>query len=1179
MAIQMTHQQQAAVDSRGGELLVSAAAGSGKTRILVDRLRNRMEEEQIDIDRFLVITYTKAAAAELRGRIAQSLNERISARPEDSFLRRQKYKLYRTQISTIHSFCTALLREEGYRIDLSADFRVGDESDCEAIRQKTLARLLEERYAQPVIGDFSALLDTLSAGRDDKRLADIVLDIHTRIQSHPAPERWLAQQASAFDLQQVGDIADTPWGALLLGNACREMEYWERRFVQALDLLHGDAALEKAYSESFSETLDGMDAFLNAAQHGWDSARAVSDIPFPRLSAARKVEDAGLKERVQNMRKKCQARMKQIKAGFADSNAELLADMEAVRPVVEALLSLVAQFDQRYSMEKRKRNLVDFADLEHLALRVLEIEEVAFRWREHFVEVMVDEYQDTNEVQNAIFRAVSDGGHRLFQVGDVKQSIYRFRLADPTIFLEKYERFVPDEAAAAAQARKVILTYNFRSRASVLNGVNFVFDNIMSRAFGEMDYTGEHRLVPKLPYPPQTLDKVELNVVDMASLVQDEDEAKTGRDAAEAEFVARRVRRLLDEGHPVTDGEGFRTVKPEDIAILYRSPGAVMGHLGRALNRHRIPWSSDGAGAFFDTDEIATAISFLEIVDNPHQDAPLLAVLTCPVCHFTGDDLALLRAAHPKGDLFDCLLSGAERGEEKAARFLEQLNALRRNAVDMEGHRLLWHIYESTGLLSVYASMDGGNTRLENLRLLHEYARRFEGNGHQGVFGLVAQLRRLRQNGQSLPGAANRSGGGVHVMSVHKSKGLEYPVVLVAGLNRSFNRSDQRAPVLFHPTLGVGPQGLDRALRIKFPTIARRAVEFKLDSEMKAEELRLLYVAMTRAREKLILVYTTHNWAKDGKSLADDAGEKPDPEALGALATVGKWLLLPVLARPEAHALRTAADIHVPMVMTDDEWDIRLIGAKKPGATHRTEQRINVQQKCLTDEDLQRLMWQNPHSALAQTPSKATATQLKGRILDAEAAEDTFVYEPNDTFARARFDVAERGLQANQIGTAVHTVMQLIRRECAADPIMVREEIARLVALEILTRQRADAIRPEQIARFFASPLGQEALAAPDLKREFKFSVLVRADRLDASLPPEEEIMLQGVIDCCFTGRDGLTVVDFKTDRLHAGEELVHSERYRTQLDIYTGALSRMTGVAVAKRVLWYFATGQGVEI
>ncbi len=1184
MGVQLTSQQKAAVENRGGELLVSAAAGSGKTRILVERLLDRVEQEQLDLDRFLVITYTKAAAAELRGKIMDGLNERLAEKPGNRFLQRQKLVIYRAQISTIHSFCTALLREDGFRLELEADFRVGDEQECGLLKRQVLERLLEQHY-EDIESDpaFAVLVDTMSAGRDDSRLMDIVLDIHSRIQSHPNPEQWLKEQGLRFDLSDVKDVADTDWGQLLLEDARRQVDYWHRRMVEALDLLQEDAALEKAYAESLDATLDSMDDFLAASKRGWDNARSLLPIAFPRLGAARNADEQ-LKENIKNLRERCKTQMKKLTERFADSSDELLADMAVVCPVVQKLLQLVTDFDKAYVKEKRRRNLVDFSDLEHLALKLLVDEKgnptpQAKRWQDQFAEIMVDEYQDTNEVQNAIFTAISENGKRLFLVGDVKQSIYRFRLADPTIFLRKYRSFSSGESADEGQPRKLVLSYNFRSRASVLEGVNFVFENIMSEAFGDLNYTDDQRLYPRLPYPELPSDQVELDVVDMASMQQVEGEVKVRRDTAEAEFVARRVRQLLDEQYPVTDGGVLRPVRPEDIAILYRSPSSVMGALSRALDRHRVPWTCDGSGEFFTATEVVVAMSFLEIVDNPRQDVPLLSVMTCPVYDFTGDDLAHLRAACPEGDIYHCVAEGEKRGDKKCVQFMTQLEQLRIAATDLSGHKLLWLIYESTGLMAIYGVQEGGEARQENLRLLHEYAVRYESAGHRGVFGLVTQLRQLRENGESLPAATKEAGSGVRIMSIHKSKGLEFPVVVVAGLNRGFNRTDQREPVLFHPKLGVGPSGLDVKKRIEFPTLARRAVELALDREMKAEEMRLLYVAMTRAREKLILVSASRDWTREAAKLAPDAGEKPDPEALNAQGSMAGWLLLPVLARPDAADLRAAGGVNCSLILPSDKWDIRWVPAEKPGHLRQEENTETVTARPLSAGEQRRLMWLNPYDMLANAPSKVTATQMKGRALDLEAAEDTLVQQKKIDFRRPGFDQMERGLTASQRGTAVHTVMQLISLDKCQDEKAVREELNRLVERENLTRQQAEAVPPGYVAGFFRSAWGRQALEATDLKREFKFSMLEAANHFHLELPEEERVLLQGVVDCCFTGKDGFTIVDFKTDRVKPGEETDHSQRYAGQLDVYGRALERIFNVKVQHRVLWYFATGTAVEI
>ena len=1180
MAVELTAEQRAVVENRGGELLVSAAAGSGKTRVLVERLLERVEGEGLDVDRFLIITFTNAAAAELRGKILQALNQRLAERPS-AHLRRQLTLVYRAQISTIHACCTALLREFGHLLDLDPDFRVAEEADAELLRRETLDRLMEERYAALTPDDpFSELVDTMSAGRDDRRLKEIALDIHRRVQSHPDPRAWLERQSAAFDLSGCRDVGEAVWGKQILARAERQARYWYNQMLRALNEMMDDRELEAAYSPSFCDTMDSIDAFLGALDRGWDSARALCEIEFPRLKSSRKITDKRLQERVKAVRERCKRRLKGLSDLFYASNQTLLDDMAAVRPAVQALFSLVLDLDEAFRAAKAKRRMVDFDDLEHLTLRLLTApdggaSEVAHTLRARYAEVMVDEYQDTNAVQNAIFDALTGDGQDLFQVGDVKQSIYRFRLADPTIFLRKYHSFRPAPEAKEGQGRVIVLSRNFRSRASVLEGVNFVFSHIMTRDFGELDYTEDQRLNPGFPYPPHPNDAVELDVLDLSAVERAEHQARIPRDQLEAEHVARRVRALLDGGFPVTGEDGaLRPVRPRDIAILYRSPGAVMGYLTQALDNCSVPWQTEGAEDFFHTTEVQCAVALLEIIDNPRQDVPLLAALRSPIWGFSADRLAQLRAASQDGDFYTCLVRASERGEADAAAFLETLSRLRLRATDTSCHRLLWDLYDELGILALFGAMPGGVRRREHLLALYDWARGFARSGRQGLYDFVGWLRRCQQQGQRTPGLSRTDGSGVRILSIHRSKGLEFPVVILAGLNRPINRTDERAPVLFHPKLGVGPKGVDRALRVEYPTLARRAVALKLEEETKAEELRLLYVAMTRAREKFIMTLAMADAAKELATLLPEAGPHPDPQALQEKDTVGQWLLLPVLARTDAAALRLGEDcrVHIPA----SDWKIRLVPARPPAAAGEREAET---EKSARPFDFSLLDWRYPYQALAEMPSKVTATQLKGRLLDQEAAEEAAVPAPPLTFPRPRFLAGERGLTAAQRGTALHTVMERIDLRRAADVDGVREELARLTAGGWLTAEEAAAVRPEQVAAFYASDLGRAAAGAPDLRREFKFSLLVPAGRVYPGAPGEEEVLLQGVVDCCFTGPDGFTLIDFKTDRIRAGEEEAHSRRYRAQLESYAWALEQIFGCPVARKVLWYFALGAGFEI
>ena len=1185
MAFSLTEEQQAAVDNRGGGLLVSAAAGSGKTRVLVERLLARVEEGA-DVDRFLVITYTKAAAAELRSRIVQELSDRLALRPTDGHLRRQATLVYKAGISTIHAFCAQLLRECGHLLDLDPDFRLCDEGEAGILMLRALNDVLDRRY-ESMEADFAQLVDTMSAGRDDARLVQIVLDIRGRVQAHPNPAAWLEEQERTFALEGISDPVQTPWGKLLLADAAGQAAYWRRRMEEARDLCERDANLLANYGDSVAQTAQALQQFVEAASQGWDAARALLPIPFPTVGRKKMVDDPAAVERVKAIRTACKKRLEKLEDWFADSGDDLLADLRTVYPAMRGLFALVRDFEEAYAAEKARRGLVDFSDLEHMAVRLLVGEdgqptELARQWSTRYDEIMVDEYQDTNEVQNAIFSALSKDGTNLFMVGDVKQSIYRFRLADPTIFLGKYRSFKPYTEAGEGEERRVILSRNFRSRPEVLEGCNDLFRAVMSVPFGEMEYSDDQALYPGAPFQPDSTYCVELDALD-GDIDGEEGAEKVSRDLLEARFAAHRIRDLLDQNFPVSDGEGgTRPVRPSDIVILLRSPNTVLRHYARALGERDILWEAEGGGDFFGSTEISVALSLLQIVDNPRQDVPLISVLRSPVYGFSADRLAQIRAASPDTDFYAAL--AADDGEDSKA-FLAELDDLRFGSGDMSSHQLLWHIYDRTNLLGIFGAMEEGETRQGNLLALAELARQFEGAGHKGLFRFLTYLTRLRENGNTLmPPTPGRTGGGVRIMSIHKSKGLEFPVVLLCGLARRLNREDMSRPILFHPKLGVGPKGLDVERGIEYPTLARMAVARQLEREMMAEELRLLYVAMTRAKEKLILSVALTGGGKDLEKLAGDAGDPVDPQVLLACQSVGQWVLLHALCRPEAGALRRAAGQDEVVLDTSfgPAWDIRFVDgtplAQMP--PHRWTAPQREQEEEEGGEDLTDLLrWTYPHEAEVAIPSKLTATQLKGRALDEEAAEEAPRPARPLSFGRPRFAAEEMGLTAAQQGTALHQVLQYIDFERSETVEGVRAEIARLVEQQYITPQQGEAVDPAPIAAFFRSDLGQELLSSVSLRREFKFSILEPASRYYPQEGEGEQVLFQGVVDCYYETLEGITVVDFKTDRVTKRTVAERAEHYRPQLEAYSRALAEITGKQVIRRVLWFFALNQSVDL
>lgn len=1180
----LTPQQRAAVENRGGSLLVSAAAGSGKTRVLVERLFRYVTEERHNIDDFLIITYTRAAAAELRGKIAAELSRRMGEDPSNVHLRRQLLRVYRADIKTVDAFCTALLRENTHllareedRHALTPDFRVLDGGEAALIRRRCLDRVLSRFYESLTPGG-EQLADTLGAGRDDSALAELVLELYDKLQSHASPETWLLQSRAAWETPAPGFDA-TPYAQVLLTAIRRRAAHWADQLRRAAARTEGNAPLASGYGAKFLEAAQGFQSLREAPD--WEAARARSAVFFPKLATPRGRKDDPLVVSLKQVWESAKSALKPLQSWLDVSGEEALEDLQAVAPAMLALLDLTADFSAAFRSEKLRLNAADFSDQEHLALTLLvnpdgTPTELGEQVSARYAEILVDEYQDTNEVQNAIFRAVSKEGKNLFLVGDVKQSIYRFRLADPTIFLRKYAAFKPHAEAQDGEDRKLTLSQNFRSRQEILDAANFVFENILSPEMGELAYDEDASLHFGADYyPPRTDCQTEFHLL-TARQKSAEDPRPVKKLTAEARFVARRIRRLLDEGYPVTDPDGsLRPCKPEDIVILMRSPGTRTAAFAAALTERDVPCSFQEDSGFFETMEVSTAVALLELIDNPRQDVPLISVLRSPVFGFTPDRLAELRAAAPDGDFYDAVAASAE---PDCAAFLETLNTLRLSARDMSVHRLLWHIYNTLNLLGLYGAMDHGLERRENLIALTRQAEAFESGGCRGLFAFVTRLRRLLEEGEAPSSASTSGAGGVRLMSVHKSKGLEFPIVILADLDHAFSRQDFDASVLVHPALGLGPRRVDLKRKIRYPTLARAAIEETLRRENLAEEQRVLYVAMTRPKEKLILVDSLYFAETRLQRLAAAAALPAPPETVAACRTFGEWLLLPLLCRPEAEPLRALAGAEVPVrpcagapweIAVHDAADFRDAPAR-PGLSGEA----SAGGEAPFDPAL--LAFEYPYRRESALPAKLTATQLKGRPLDQEIAENAAHTPYLRPLSQPLFRREQKGLTPAERGSATHLVLQYLD---FGNPD-VPAQIAALEQKRLLTHQQAQAVDVPALARLLASPLAEEVRQSPRCYREYRFTLLVPAREVDPQASGEDAILLQGVADLCFETPAGLTVVDFKTDRVFAaGEVRDRSETYRPQLEAYSLALARVLERPVTRRVLYFLAPGEAVDL
>lgn len=1145
----LTPAQQRAVDTRGRPVLVSAAAGSGKTRVLTERLLKRVREGE-DVDRFLVITFTRAAAAELRGRILEELNKAIARNPGDRRLRRQSALLYRAQIGTIDSFCTAVVRENAHRLGISPGFSVLDEERGQSLLSRSLEEVLDRAYETMEEGSGLALLvDSVGAGRDDRRLADLVRSVYAQMQSRAFPQTWAREQLERLDVSSCVDAGETVWGRHLLADAAAEARYRAQELEKALEImdLPGNEPLRKGYGEPFSDLALRFRDMARAAGEGWDRAREFLDGDLPRLGAVRKFADEATKNRVKAAWDGGREAVKKLRKILAGDSKALLSGVIRARPALEALMELVFSLEREYAARKRRADACDFSDVEHFCVKLLCSDDggptpLAAELSGRYAEVMVDEYQDVNAVQELIFQRVSGEGQRLFMVGDVKQSVYRFRLAEPAIFNGKYADFARSEAG-----ERILLRENFRSRASVLAACNSVFEKIMSPELGEIAYDENARLIPGAVYPMEEEKKPELCLLEPAVLSDDEEETPD-KAMLEARYVAGRIRAMVDGCELISDGRGgMRPVTWGDIAVLLRTPGTSGAAYRRALNEAGVPVDARQGGAFFLQPEVSFALSMLAVADNPRQDVPLIAAMRALPFGFTPDELTAVRA-RKKGDYWDALCLAAET-EEKCRRFRDTVEELRLQAAEDSTAGVLRRLYDRTGLLAACSVMPDAAQRVGNLMQLYEYARKFEQDGNRGLFRFLSWLRALEERGMEPPAAG--MGNAVQIMSIHKSKGLEFPVVFLADCAHRWNRTGSEQ-VLCHSELGLGMRMTDARRGVDWPTLPWRAIAKKIKTEELSEQERVLYVAMTRARERLIMTCVQKKAGEKMAALVSAGESALSPRELEGASSAAEWLMA-AAARDEGKSIL---------------WDVILPEAA-PMAEVTARADLMPAEKAAAEVQRDRLDWVYPWAASVSLPSKITATAVKHKLPqeDPEAVPVEELNAPKRLrrFRRPETDAAEgKPLTGAERGVAAHLVMQYIdfaRTDRVED---IAGEMDRLCRSGFLTEKQAAAVPPEDIRAFFASELGRRLREGARVIREFRFSLLCPANTWYPEAPEGEEILLQGVVDCCLEEEDGLVVIDFKTDGR------VEPALYTGQLAAYALAMERILEKPVKGAALWY---------
>lgn len=1206
-----TKEQEEAIYSRGCNLLVAAAAGSGKTAVLVERIITRIcdEQEPVDVDDLLVVTFTNAAAAEMKERIGMGINKALKENPLSRHLYRQSALLNKASIMTLHSFCLDIVKQNFYILGIDPHFRIADETEAELLRLDVLEDLLEKYYTNCQEGDaFSNLIDAYGGQQDDSLLQELIIKLYLFSRSNPWPEHWLKKVVNSF--------TTTDWFQWLLPSIKMNLNSARELLSQASNLAASPGG-PTPYLANLTQEISMLDDLLGAAQISWNELyHCISGVGFAKLPRMKKDEiDPEIQERVKSYRDKAKEIIKDLQNKyFHRSPQELLIDLENLKPHLQILCQLVSEFNLAYKEVKSKKNLMDFSDLEHFCLQLLMHEEsipekiipseLSKKMQEKFVEVLVDEYQDINEVQETILQLVSRNDN-LFMVGDVKQSIYRFRLAKPELFQEKYQNF---STGSNSLNSKIDLTKNFRCRREIVEGVNFIFKQIMGVDLGEIPYNEQAQLVYGAQYPEcqegvSIKGPVEFHLLEK-NITEELEEEWTPLER-EALIIGRRIKEFITNNYLVYDKKlnNYRPVTYADIVILLRSPKGTAETFLEQFRLMGIPVYAELGSGYFKATEIQVILSLLKVIDNPRQDIPLAGVLRSPIMGLSAEDLISIRLNCPQGDFYEAVVKTSQLEKDQLALklkgFLQQLEKWRTLARQDDLANLIWTLYRETGYFDYVGAMPGGSQRQANLRALHDRARQYETTSFRGLFMFLRFLERMQENQSDLEAAKalSENENVVRIMSIHKSKGLEFPVVFVAGLGKEFNMLDTRQDVTLHKELGLGPVFIDAEKRIKYPTIAKLAIDNKIKFETLAEEMRILYVALTRAREKLILVGSIRDLKKKVEDWCQFINypeiKIPDSQLVQA-RTYLDWIG-PSLVRHSDNrrlCLITGMDHGEPNLKDNSTWYIEIyqegiflehdteVAVTREILEYIKEFRPVQVNPYLYDKISQRLDWHYPFEKLINKRAKVTVTEIKHKFQELVLKEEGIKHYRGFS-KRPVFLQKNKGLSAQEKGSALHLVMQHIdlSREII-DEEYLESLLVNLENREILTKEQRQVINKYVIVDFFRSSIGKRLLKAQRVKREVPFSLALPAYEVYDDLEEtEEKVLLQGVIDCLWFEDGGWILLDYKSDNVQPEGVDQFVRLYTGQINLYTRAVETIWKQPVLEKYLYLFSLGKELKI
>lgn len=1221
MGINFTPDQQKVIELHNRNILVSAAAGSGKTAVLVERIVQMVSDEKhpVDIDRLLIVTFTNAAAGEMRERISKALSKRLEENPQSIHLQKQVALIHNAQITTIDSFCLFIIRNNFHDIGLDPTFRVADEGELKLLKQDVMAELMEEKFVEADT-DFLHCVECYAANGRETVLENHILSLYNFAMSHPWPRQWLAQRKKDYHISTIEELEQTDWISYALMHIRESIQDINSKYTECLRIcempdgpyMYGEL-LEKEQAQ-IQKLLD-IDTFSEMAEK-------ISTIQFDRLLSKKDDSVNPLKrELAKQLRGEVKELIGSLKERYFATSLELMLEQGLYSErAVNVLLDLTLLFEEKLSQKKREKNILDFSDMEHFALNILlkktedgyETTETAKDYQKFYKEVLIDEYQDSNLVQEYLLKAVSGeetGNYNRFMVGDVKQSIYKFRLARPELFMEKYQNYSTQDSLC----QRIDLYKNFRSRQEVIGSVNYIFSQIMGEKLGSICYDESQALNLGATYPENSDCETELLLMEKPAK-----EEKLDTKEAEAYLIASKIRELVGK-FQVTDGKmgTLRPAKYGDIVILLRSNSGWDEVFKRALAEKGIPTHTASKTGYFSTTEISQMMQFLRVLDNPLQDIPLFGVLKSIFGELDEEEIVKIRKYSEEDSLYRSLCAYAQKGEagktkEKANLFLQRLRHYRETMVYLPIQKLLQQVMADFDYLYYVTAMPAGEQRKANVEMLLEKAGDFEKTSYHGLFHFIRYMEQLEKYDVDY-GEANtldEKADVVRIMSIHKSKGLEFPITFVAGLSKRFNMQDANQALIVDLDMGIGTDYVDPVQRISNKTLRKNVIARKMQLDNLGEELRILYVALTRAKEKLIMTGVIDKPLEKIAAWSAQCYREETLLPFSDLANAGSYLdyILPALIRHRAFVpLLKQAKIELhsnnPLFQLGPDikiqlWNMDNITGKEVQELTRTAlQKERLNELETVDEEVfsqmeERFSYQYPHQNLEKLYTKTTVSELKMAAMQEEnEIAHTLFKEETITPYLPKFKRGEKNISGSTRGSAFHRVLELLDFEqvLTEEAKMTDEELKeRLYQCICLMKEKGrlseeyyqaiSAGSIEKLVHFFRSKLAQrmrDAQIRGELFREQPFVYGIAANRLSKDFPKEEKVLIQGIVDVFFIEEGKLVLADYKTDAVKTEEEL--KSRYHTQLEYYEEALSRMMGMKMKEKILYSFGLGKEV--